>query len=390
MSKKILFVDDDMNVLEAVRRQLRKKYEVETAWGAEEALKAIEEKGPFAVVVSDMRMPGMDGVQLLAKVREKSPCTVRMMLTGLSDQGTAVNAVNEGNIFRFLTKPATPTILGAALDAGLEQYRLVTAEKELLESTLTGSIKMLTDVLSMTNPEAFSTAMRIKHYTSQVVEVLGLPDRWRFDVAAMLSQLGHVTLPVETLEKLITGEELSDEERAMVDEAPRIAQTLLERIPRLTEVSEMIARQNENHDPAAGSAAADTTPEILGARILKAAIDFDRALSSGSSLEDAVASLQAKRAHYHPAVLEAIASVRLPQYEKVVRSMAVDHLKNGMVLAEDLYIGTGILVATRGQEINAAFGGRLANFCRQGGIPETIRVYVQQAKVDEVAVTASA
>jgi response regulator RpfG family c-di-GMP phosphodiesterase len=386
VNKKILFVDDDMNVLEAVRRQLRKKYELETAWGPEEGMQALDEKGPFAVVVSDMRMPGMDGVQFLGKVRENSVDTVRIMLTGLSDQATAMAAVNEGNIFRFLTKPATPAVLCQALDDGIEHHRLVTAEKELLETTLTGSIKMLADVLSLTNPEAFRTAMRVKHFTWQIAQVLDLADRWRYDLAAMLSQIGHVTLPTQTLEKLVTGEELDPAEQSMVDEAPLIAKSLLERIPRLKEVSEMIARQTEAHDPETGSTVADTAPEILGGRILKVSIDLDRALASGGEFEDAVTSLQAKRSEYHPAVLGALADVRPPEYEKVVRSITVDQVKHGMVLAEDVKTVTGILVATQGQEINAAFAGRLANFANQGGIPDTIRVYVQQAKMQELPV----
>ncbi|MFH1277854.1 MAG: HD domain-containing phosphohydrolase [Candidatus Eisenbacteria bacterium] len=388
MSKKVLFVDDDMNVLEAVRRQLRKKYDVETAWGSEEGVKALAEKGPFAVVVSDMRMPGMDGIQLLTKVRETYPFTVRIMLTGLSDQGTAMNAVNEGNIFRFLTKPATPDVLGRALDDGLEQYRLLTAEQELLENTLTGSIKILTDILSLTNPDAFSTALRVKHYASQIAETLGLADRWQYDVAAMLSQVGHVTLPAETLEKLISGEELDETERAMAAAAPEIAKSLIERIPRLMVVAGMIGRQNEDHDSATGSTVAETAPEVLGGRILRASIDLDRAIGSGTDLGEAVRSFQAKKDRYHPAVLEAASRVHLPEYQKVIRSIPTENLKNGMVLAEDIRTAGGILVATKGQEVNPAFAGRLANFYRQGSIPETVRVHVQQVKVEEAALSA--
>ena len=160
MTEKILCVDDEPNVLQACRRQLRKRFHIETADGGEQALQAIAGQDPYAVIVSDMRMPGMDGIQFLARAKELTPNSVRIMLTGNSDQQTAIEAVNEGNIFRFLTKPCPAESLAKAIAAGVEQYRLVTAEKELLEKTLRGSIKVLTEVLSLVNPTAFGRAAR--------------------------------------------------------------------------------------------------------------------------------------------------------------------------------------------------------------------------------------
>src|SRR5829696_4359 len=138
MIGKILCVDDERNVLEAYQRSLRKEFHIEIATSGAEGLAAVESQGPYAVIVSDMRMPGMDGIRFLAKVKEKAPDSVRIMLTGNADQQTAIEAVNEGNIFRFLTKPCPPETLAKALSAGLQQYWLVVAEKELLEKTLSG------------------------------------------------------------------------------------------------------------------------------------------------------------------------------------------------------------------------------------------------------------
>ena len=94
----------------------------------------------------------MDGIQFLAQIREMSPDTVRIMLTGHADLENAIQAVNEGNIFRFLTKPCDNNILIQVLSQGLEQFRLVTAEKELLEKTLQGSINVLTELLPWSTP----------------------------------------------------------------------------------------------------------------------------------------------------------------------------------------------------------------------------------------------
>jgi DNA-binding NtrC family response regulator len=158
MIEKILLVDDDHNILDGYRRSLSREFLMETALGGQQALELAAQHGPYAVVVSDMRMPGMDGIQLLSKIKAQSPDTVRVMLTGNADMDTAINAINEGSIFRFLNKPCSKETMGRTLTAALVQYRLVTAEKQLLEQTLSGSIQVLTEVLSLVNPAAFSRA----------------------------------------------------------------------------------------------------------------------------------------------------------------------------------------------------------------------------------------
>jgi DNA-binding NtrC family response regulator len=124
MSEKILLVDDEPSVLEGYQRLLRQEFQLETAVGGEEALDKLTVSGPYAVLVADMRMPGMDGAQLLAKVMVKFPATIRIMLTGNLDIQTAVRAINEGSIYRFLTKPCEKETLISTLQAALVQYRL--------------------------------------------------------------------------------------------------------------------------------------------------------------------------------------------------------------------------------------------------------------------------
>ena len=137
--EKILLVDDEQSVLDAFHRQLRKQFNIETAVSGREGLKKIADIGPFAVIVSDMRMPVMDGIAFLVEARKVSPESVRMMLTGNADQQTAIDAINHGSIFRFITKPCSPTNLAEAIDAGLEQYRLTTeVARQALQDPLTG------------------------------------------------------------------------------------------------------------------------------------------------------------------------------------------------------------------------------------------------------------
>ncbi len=130
MNERVLFVDDDANLLASYRRQLRDQYSLDTAPDGAKGLEAVLNRGPYALVVSDFRMPVMDGLHFLSRVRESSPETVRILLTGYADLSTAIEAVNAGNIFRLLTKPCPHEALRAALEAGCRQYRLLRSERE--------------------------------------------------------------------------------------------------------------------------------------------------------------------------------------------------------------------------------------------------------------------
>jgi len=124
---RILLVDDEVEVLDGLRRILRFDFEVTIATGAEEALKLVASEGPYEVVVSDLRMPGVDGINLLAGIRKAAPRSVRILLTGYGDVEAAIAAVNQGHVFRFLTKPCPRWILLRALHDSVKEYGLDTA-----------------------------------------------------------------------------------------------------------------------------------------------------------------------------------------------------------------------------------------------------------------------
>ncbi|GIX49669.1 MAG: response regulator receiver modulated metal-depenent phosphohydrolase [Candidatus Tectimicrobiota bacterium] len=377
MSDAILFVDDDVNVLEAYRRVLRRHFAIETAAGGAAGLALLEQKGPFAVVVSDLRMPGMDGVQFLTAVRQRAPDTVRVMLTGQADITAAIAAINEGHIFRFLTKPCPPELLLRALEDALAQYRLVTAERTLLEQTLHGSVKVLTDVLALVNPAAFGQSARLKHYVRHISERLGLAERWQFELAAMLSHLGCVTLPAETLEKVYAGQPLSPEEERMFAAHPEVGHDLLRHIPRLEGVAQMIARQRE---PCGANGACPPLealdPVTLGARLLKVVLAFDQLVARGVPHRRAVAELRQHPEAYHPALVEALEDVDAAGTAMVLRLVTVRDLFPGMVLDEDVRTTSGVLVLAKGHEVTPALVQRLRSFALKAKIVEPFRVLV--------------
>ncbi|NCC52145.1 MAG: response regulator [Spartobacteria bacterium] len=372
----ILFVDDEQSVLDGVQRTLRKEYRIDVACGGEQGLALIREKGPFAVVVSDMRMPVMNGAEFLGLVKDMTPDTIRIMLTGFAEVDAAIAAVNKGNIFRFMTKPVTAEDLKQVLEAAIAQYRLIRAEKELLEKTLKGSIQVLVDILSLTNPTAFSRATRLQHVTAQVVNRLSLADGWRIEVAAMLSQLGCVTVPEEILEKYYTGEALSDEEAPMIASLPDIARKLICDIPRLAPVSEIILYAGD----AKGDlpACLDDDPMTTGAGILRAVMDFDNAYIQGRPLSWILGTMADRRGCYDKRVIEALGHVEVPEMTAAERVVNVEDLRMGMVLAEDMRAVNGMLVAAKGQEINDTIRRRLMNFATRGDVQKAVRVLMSR------------
>lgn len=377
MSKKILFVDDDVNILQAYKRQLRRQFDLHIAEGPEAGLKMVSGDDTFAVVISDFSMPGMNGVEFLSEVKKRSPDSVRIMLTGFANATNAINAVNEGNIFRFLSKPCSPEQLAVSLHAGLDQYHLITAEKEVLEKTLFGSVEVMSQILSLVNPMAFSSTSRIKSYMKQMAEALGLSGRWRFELAAMLCQLGYVTLPPETTSKVLAGQSLSDKEQKLFDLHPAVSASMLEKIPRLEEVAAMVRRQQCLYSDCKQSG--DALPDnaaILGGLMLRVALDFDLLLSHKVTLAKAVETMARRRGVYHPKLLECLATLKRVERRMEVRAIYVQDITARMIADENILTTSGLLLIAKGQEVSQPMVERLWAFSRTTGIAEPCRMRI--------------
>ncbi len=359
MTEKILLVDDESNILDAYRRILSREFVMETAMGGEQALKLIADNPPYAVVVSDMRMPGMDGIQLLSAVKTQSPNTIRVMLTGNADMDTAIQAINEGNIFRFLNKPCSKEMMGKTLTAALVQYRLVTAETQLLEQTLSGSIQVLTEVLSLVNPAAFSRAERARRYIHHIVTTMKLGNPWQYEVAAMMSQLGCVTLAPETIEAVNNGEKLSATEQAQYDAHPDVAYGLLSKIPRLEPIAWMIEHQNRPVGEADGS---DRKDMRLGAEILRLTLAYEKLIRNGSSRTEAAHNLAKQNKQFSPAFFSALVSLDPNAEETEIRKCRIETLSAGMIVQEEVRTVEGSLLVSKGQEVTPPLIVRLKNF----------------------------
>jgi response regulator RpfG family c-di-GMP phosphodiesterase len=383
ITNRILLVDDDPNILAGYERSLRRKFQVSTAESGDRALALIDEQGPFSVLVADMQMPGMNGVQFLRKAQDRAPESVRLMLTGKSDQQTVSEAVNQGHVFSFLTKPCAVEVLESALENGIRQYRLVMAEKELLEQTLNGSVNLLTDILSMVDPEAFGRAQQLREEIQTVASWFRSTRKWELELAGMLSQIGTVAIPPSVLAKSRSGQSLSGPEKDMIMRAPEIGATLLANIPRLQPVAEIVRYQQKNFDGSGFPRDQIAGEEIpVGARILRVLTDLLAAESRNKTRLQAFQDLQATLGRYDPKVLEAIGAcydIFVEKEPQEVRSIIFPELAVGHVLVEDLLTVEDTLLLKEGTRISPPVLQKLRNFSQITRIKQPIRVYTKLA-----------
>jgi response regulator RpfG family c-di-GMP phosphodiesterase len=379
MTNKVLFVDDDMNILASFKRRHGRRFDIVTVPSGEQGLEVLEKEGPVAVVISDQRMPGMDGVQFLGEVKKLAPDTVRMMLTGDTDLTTAIKAVNEGSIFRFFTKPCPPEDMANAIEVGIKHYNLVKAERDLLEQTLAGSVKVLIDVLSLVNPDVFQKTQILRSWMRQVAKRMDLSYVWELDIAATLSPLGLITMPPEIYGKLQDGAKLSEVEREIYERAPEAARNLISNIPRMKNISEMIYYQNKGFDGSGFPDDCIASKHIpLGGRLLKVLIDL--AALSDNPNQTTFAKL-AKNMHlYDPQIFQVVRNCLVD--ENTVRVASLTHeivkvpagsLQAGALLASHIETEDGQIVMRSGR-ITQAQVERLRNLRKYRKLKESIDV----------------
>jgi response regulator RpfG family c-di-GMP phosphodiesterase len=328
-----------------------------------------------------MGMPKMSGVEFLAKTCEIAPDIVRVMLTGYLNQATAVEAINQGSIFRFLNKPCPADKLVQALEAAVAQHNLITAERDLLENTLGGSLKVLSEILSLAEPKIFGQAEALRDSIRLLAAALNMPLTWDLEAAALLSQIGSVTLPPELVLKSRLGHALSAAEKEIFDRIPAVGSSLLSQIPRLQGVARVILYQNKNFDGSGfpeDSVAGEVIP--LGARMLKILVDLTRLEAGGIARPAALAQLRARAGCYDPHLLDALehksgaAAATPADIGLAAAAVAFAELRVGHVLRSNLETKGNMLLVTAGNKITPMLLHRLRNFSSLYGIQEPIYI----------------
>ena len=296
--ERILFVDDEPLVLAGLRRSVDSEFVADLAGGGEEGLAKLRKGGPYPVVVSDMRMPGMDGATFLTNVRAIAPDSIRVMLTGYSDIATAVRAVNEGHIFRFLTKPVTPEILLVTLRACVAQYHSARLEKEQLKITTEaleqldlGTLTALARAIDAKSAWTAGHSERVTNLAVKIGHAMGLPANSLAILhrGGLLHDIGKIGTPLTVLDK--PGKLEPEETRIMRDHV-NIGVHILEPIPCFREALPMVAQHHEWFDGSGYPAGLAGENITLHARIITVADCYD-AITSDRPYRKGVPSAQA-------------------------------------------------------------------------------------------------
>jgi len=377
MATDILIIDDDLNLLAAMKRQLRGRFPLRAAEGGEAAIAHLKEtQEPPAVIVCDMRMGGIDGVETLRQAKDLAPDAVRLMLTGNADMQTAIDAINNGSIFRFLTKPCPPAILEAGLEAALEQHRLITAERELLEKTLAGSIKVMMDLLAMTYPQGYSRATRIRKWVRKLNTSANMPHRWQLDIAAMLAPMGMMSLPDEILSKIHRGTPLTDAELRFYERVPELARDIISNIPRLQGVAQIVYLQSRGFDGSGFPEDGPTGVEIpIDARILKILNDLSEISKGMNPTAIDFAVLEVNASHYDMALFRKIKATLETLVSSKKKTLQTAVLLPGMDLAEDVLGKGGRLILSGLTPLSETHIERLRTLAKLKLIPDAIVVF---------------
>jgi response regulator RpfG family c-di-GMP phosphodiesterase len=381
MTNRILFVDDDPNILASFQRGYRKTFEFDTAAGGHEAIACHEKQGPYAVIVCDMRMPGMDGIEVLEEFRRRAPDTIRVMLTGNADQQTAVEAVNRGQIFRFVNKPIAPEELAPIITAALDQYKLHQIERDVLENTLTGSVKVLAEILGMVAPEALGRGQRLRDSAQRFARFLGFPRTWEIELGALLSPIGYASLPPTLLRKVLGDGDYTPAEAGILRRIPRVGHELLIGIPRLKDVAEIVLYQNQHFDgegfPADGCIG-ENIP--LGARIIKIISDRVTLEADGIVKRKALETMQLRRGVYDPILLEK-SFLCFPDFlsnalsaSQPVLTLPIEELKPGQIVVSDINARSGTTLLSAGSRLTEMILQRLKNYSSLGDVKEPVLV----------------
>ncbi|BBD08672.1 HD domain-containing phosphohydrolase [Desulfovibrio ferrophilus] len=310
MADKILFVDDDQKILSSVRRLLEGRFELHTAGGGDEGLQVLHEKGPFAVIVSDIKMPGMDGLEFLARSRDVSPDSVRMVLTGYANLENAVDAVNSGYVFRFLAKPCSGENLDNAIAAALAQFTMLRDRAEMqtlrrLKDAMEGIITGFVNLVEARDPYTAGHQRSVTLLSVAIAESMGLePDRIRgLRFASSVHDIGKVYVPAEFLNR---PGRLTDVEFAIIKTHPQVGFDILDPVDFPWPVSTIVHQHHERLDGTGYPLGLSGDDILLEARIMAVAdvvdaISSHRPYRPGHGVAKALQEVESKAGDFYDA-----------------------------------------------------------------------------------------
>ncbi|MFC1782998.1 HD domain-containing phosphohydrolase [Planctomycetota bacterium] len=378
MIEKILILNNDPILLDTYQQRLQKQFCLFTAQGENEGIELLHDEGPFAVIITDFSNPGINK-HLLPATKQLSPNSILMILTYSASPQAIIEAVNQFDIFRFLVIPCTPEQLAREIEGALEKYRSEMTEQKRQKNILHGSVKILCEILSLVSPKTFSRALRIRVFVRHIASQLELADMWQYETAAMLSQIGCITLPSNTLDKAYSKDELTEAEKRMFASHPSVGRKLLAHIPYLDKIGCIIERQNQpfNAYPPLRELTGTDYIIAIGAQMLNVTLHFVNLEEQDIFREKALEALSSNEGQFNPKLLTTLAGYKFEKKTSMVRTISIRNLETGMITDDDIKSNNGTLLLSKGSEVTYTALERLRNFSQDGGgIKEPFRVRV--------------
>ncbi|GAB4272928.1 MAG: response regulator [Candidatus Rifleibacteriota bacterium] len=381
INEKVLVIDDDPAILAMYKKQFQGVVDIVTAQEPWIGLEILKRSGPFALLVTDYKLPSMDGLKVIEEANKFAPDTLKILLTGYANLELAMKAINEGRVFRFLTKPCSNKLMASSFIAAISHYRKVIAEKETLERTFNGCVQMLTDVISLSTPMAFNRARKMRNLARKLSSKLPIENKWDFENAALFSQLGFVTLPHLLLEKIQLNAEITPVEEQMLARVPESGEKLLKNIPRLENIANIVRYSEKNFD---GSGYPDDDVSMydlpVESRALKIISAICRLEENTDDFDIISAKIREGKGAFDPELTELIlaeleiSSISQVADEVEIMKLNIDELKIGDILLTDVETADGKLLFSLGNEVSQVILTKLLNYSEITKIKEPITI----------------
>lgn len=372
----LLLVDDAPENLDILVGVFSSHYRIKVALSGEKALELCESESHPDLILLDIMMPAMDGYEVCRRLKaaEQTKHIPVIFVTAKDDAQDETRGLGLGAV-DYITKPINPAIVKARVETHLTLFTARKSLQEMLEKTLAGSVKVLSEVLALSNPIAFSRSSRLKQYVKEIIGHLQLPDSWQFEIAAMLSSIGCLSLSTDTLERINQGAAVSEEEQALFDTHPKVGSELLVSIPHLKPVADIIAGQMDDLSGEKDDIEKlKQTPVELGRQILKAVIDFDNMTARGKTASEAVQEMLELNGVYNPKILSILRKTTLVNSVRREDCVSLNNLRIGMIVDQDVVAESGVLLLKKGSEVTESVMKSLFRFSQTTKIKQPIMV----------------
>ncbi len=303
---KLLIVDDDEMLLRSLQRILKSRYDVQCESNPYRALVALEDDGPFAAIISDLTMPGIDGIELLERAHAEAPETPRVLLTGNATLPDSIQAVNRARITSFLTKPVAPDELVRWIDRAVARHDELVDDLDQGAEILEGSAAALMETLAIANPTAFSLTKRVTALVDCYLERHPRSDAWEMAMAARLCYLGSAALGADLSSRVLRGAELATSEDLLVGCVAGFTVDIVARIPRLANVEQILRHHRSRpSDPEAARGP-------FGAQLLGIVTTLAELEATTCSRHEAASALLSLDPPFEPELVAQVLDLYLP------------------------------------------------------------------------------